>query len=163
MLTNLVFKRVVNVNGINKTEMKVVKVDIPQIERGEGWTLSGHADSVDISDMAVEENKREPLLPGCKFESSETGCAKLVRVKNSVFIAYRKGKTTYNQNTPDSVCISDIVKQEFFNDTRGKTEFKLRPVDGELYNYWNKFIDDEYMRQLVIYNSRLTAETFSSK
>ena len=46
MVTNLVFKRTVNIEGSSRTEMKIIEVDIPELRSSEGWTLVSNADKV---------------------------------------------------------------------------------------------------------------------
>ena len=46
MITNLVFKRTVNIEGSTRTEMKIVELDIPELKSNEGWTLVSNADKV---------------------------------------------------------------------------------------------------------------------
>lgn len=169
MKTNLIFKRSIELNGVSKVEMKIVAVEIPNIEENSGWVLSGHADIVDtscsleetIENEAVCENSSKSLLvPGDKFTSSVPGSARLIRLNGQILIAYRKGKTTYNETTPNSVCINDTVKSEFFNSCRKTfgdncSSFKCTERDHKLYSYWNSFIDREYINQLQDYNSKL--------
>ena len=47
MITNLVFKRTANLEGSNRTEMKIIEVMIPELKSNEGWTLVSSADKVD--------------------------------------------------------------------------------------------------------------------
>ena len=53
MKTNLIFKRQVTLNGVTKTVTRIVPVEIPQIESGEGWLLSGHTDCIETTEEMV--------------------------------------------------------------------------------------------------------------
>lgn len=63
MITNLVFKRTVNIEGSQKTEMKIVKVKIDGIRSSEGWSLVSNADictfddQSEISDYGISRDK----------------------------------------------------------------------------------------------------------
>ena len=128
MKTNLIFKRQVTIDGIVKTATRIVPVEIPFISSGDGWVLSGHTDSVEVVDMSqvnissinIEEHSeqiadiKKELEVSDKFESDVKGTAKLVRSKGVIKIVARKGKSTYNQTTPNSVCIDDVTKNNFF-------------------------------------------------
>ena len=175
MKTNLIFKRQVTVEGETKVVTRIVPVNIPDINSGEGWTLSGHTDSLEVCE-GVYAHHVAPTVPedssisvtsndtyqaatanSIKFESSVMGTAKLVRSRGVIKIVSRRGKTTYNQNTPNSVCINDFTKNEFFKNCRevhgnsGVFEFRIK--DGRPYDYWNDVIDKEYARQKRVYES----------
>lgn len=168
MKTNLIFKRQVTSNGITQVVTKVVPVDIPFINSGEGWTLSGHTDVIEIMTLDEVETapitahvssvSNEPIEEGTnaainvdKFISNVSGTAKLVRSKGVIKIVARRGKSTYNQTTPNSVCINDFTKNEFFKNCReihgNNGCFEFIPADGRPYDYWNDIIDKEYVRQ----------------
>lgn len=51
MKTNLVFKRIVNVEGHQQTEMKIIEVYIPELKSNEGWTLVSNADKVSCIEL----------------------------------------------------------------------------------------------------------------
>ena len=55
MITNLVFKRTVNIEGSNRTEMKIVEINVPEIKASEGWTLVSSADKVTMSPRVTGE------------------------------------------------------------------------------------------------------------
>lgn len=165
MQTNLIFKRSTTVDGEYRVETKIIPVNIPQIEAGEGWTLSGHTDTVEVVtlDAPKKQSKKKETKentfanPGDKYISNVAGSAKLVRVNDTIKIAYRVGKSTLNQNTPNSVCIADSDKQSFFRCIKaynGGAEYIIKP-DCKDYDYWNKFIDQEYERARKVYNSSL--------
>ena len=178
METNLIFRRAVTLDGVTKAVTRMVHVNIPEIDSGEGWTLAGHADVIEICSnvgttnlapnvpstvVVVEEeskpdelvvNNSAPAVSSAKFESAVKGTAKLVRSKGVIKIAARRGKSTYNQTTPNSICIDDFTKNKFFHHCRevfgsdaGIYEFNSKTVPYA-YNYWNEFIDKEYSRQL---------------
>lgn len=183
MTTNLIFKRQVNIDGTTKVVTRVVSVNIPNINAGEGWTLSGHTDSLEICEgvyahpvaPGVVESVPVTVIPGTeikpsepvvltvdkadstKFESDVKGTAKLVRSKGVIKIVARRGKTIYNQTTSNSVCINDFTKNEFFKSCREKHGnigvFEFKPSDGTYYDYWNDIIDKEYQRQKNRYNN----------
>lgn len=176
MKTYLLFKRQETTEGVTKVVTKVVPVDIPQIASGEGWILSGHTDIIDIlpdsspeiasttgTQLSIDEipedvrakfeklenTVKEPDLT--KFISDVQGTAKLVRSKGAIKIVARRGKSTYNQTTPNSVCIDDYTKNNFFKDCRAihgnNGCYEFTDKDGRPYDYWNDIIDKEYMRQ----------------
>lgn len=166
MKTNLIFKRQVTSNGITQVVTKVVPVDIPFINSGEGWTLSGHTDVIEIMNLSKAEEQPQDTVPfpqesqldnsakrteSDKFISNVSGTAKLVRSKGVIKIVARRGKSTYNQTTPNSVCINDFTKNEFFKNCReihgNNGCFEFSPADGRPYDYWNDIIDKEYTRQ----------------
>ena len=165
MKTNLIFKKQTTIDGVSKVVTRIVPVEVPFIDSGDGWILSGHCDELEIVEHTcmstitnnmppvLEENSIEPAplpLPE-KFISDVSGTAKLVRSKGVIKIVSRRGKSVYNQTTPNSVCIHDTDKQEFFKQCRyyhgnvGLYEFSIR--DTKPYAAWNKFIDEEYKRQ----------------
>lgn len=192
MITNLIFKRPVTVEGKTKVVTRIVRVNIPDIDSGEGWTLSGHADSIEICEgvyahpvapaavkvVPVTVNSETIINPvvdpvtvtvckvdkadSTKFQSDVKGTAKLVRSKGVIKIVARRGKTTYNQTTPNSVCINDFTKNEFFKSCREKHGntgvFEFKSTDGTYYDYWNDVIDKEYQRQ----KSRVEATTYKN-
>ena len=165
MKTNLIFRKQVTVDGNLKTITRIVSVDIPYIDSNEGWLLSGHCQELDIAEdvnfstltnnVAYEEadTSNSSVLPE-KFISDVSGTAKLVRSKGVIKIVARRGKSTYNQTALNSVCISDLHKNSFFHDCRsyygansGCYEINIGSV--KLYEFWNKFMDEEYKRQQI--------------
>lgn len=191
MKTNLIFKRQRNVGNKVETVTRIVSVDIPNIVAGEGWILSGHTDYVEVtpevslstlSDFTVKDETIETAQQSIlttfavdaaikdvafdpdkivKFESNVQGTAKLVRSKGVIKIVARRGKTTFNQNTPNSVCINDFTKNEFFKNCREfhgcKQIYEFTLDDGRPYDYWNNVIDKEYIRQKNDYIKRATS------
>ena len=173
MQTNLIFKRQVTNDGVTKVVTRIVKVDIPVIDSGDGWILSGHTDCLEVSEgvyvhpvapaITCTDTKKEvtsdtscnTTIDSTKFESDVKGTAKLVRSKGVIKIVARRGKTTYNQTTANSVCINDFTKNEFFKNCRelhgNSGEFEIKPSDGNAYHYWNNIIDKEYIRQKNVY------------
>lgn len=169
MKTNLIFKRQETIEGVTKVVTKVIPVEVPFINSGEGWVLSGHTDIVEIMTLDefetspitahVSSVSNEPIDKGAnvtvdveKFISDVSGTAKLVRSKGVIKIVARRGKSTYNQTSPNSVCINDFTKNEFFKNCReihGQASgiFQFKPSDGRPYDYWNDIIDKEYQRQ----------------
>lgn len=165
MKTNLIFKRQETREGISQVVTKIVPVDIPFINSGEGWMLSGHTDIIEVStDSSIKvEQKQTDVVKSdvSKFTSDVVGTAKLVRSKGVIKIVARKGKSTHNQTTPNSVCINDFTKNEFFKNCRevhgessGIFEFRYS-TDGRPYDYWNGVIDCEYKRQKDNYINNL--------
>ena len=71
MITNLVFKRTVNVEGSSRTEMKIIEVMIPELKSNEGWTLVSSADKVD--QVKIQECKAIP--PEITAEQAEEDAA----------------------------------------------------------------------------------------
>ena len=51
MITNLVFKRTVNIEGSTRTEMKIIEVMLPELKSSEGWTLVSSADHVEVNEI----------------------------------------------------------------------------------------------------------------
>lgn len=185
MNTYLGFKRVVTdkVTGLQTSETKFVPVDIPQLKAEDGWKLIGSSDTVEVIPMLsgiqingcpisaeqlpeeqltivgmepdVEKPKKE-LPNGSSFDSPVSGTAKLIRANNDVFIAYRRGKKGLNETSPNSVCISETTKAQFFADCRrafGRSCDQYRFSSGcKEFDYWNKFMDEEYARQLKEFN-----------
>ena len=169
MKTNLIFKRQETIEGVTKVVTKVIPVEVPFINSGEGWVLSGHTDIVEIMTLDefetapitahVSSVSKEPIEESAnvtvdveKFISDVSGTAKLVRSKGVIKIVARRGKSTYNQTSPNSVCINDFTKNEFFKNCReihGQASgiFQFKPSDGRPYDYWNNIIDKEYQRQ----------------
>lgn len=163
MKTNLIFKRSVQDTNGYRVETKIIPVDIPQITAGEGWSLSGHTDTIEIVPETTpvatppEVAPRAEIQPGQKYISTVKGNARLVRVKDTIKIAYRRGKATLNQNAPNSVCIGDTDKTAFFNTVRAFNGGSVYRIDTSCkdYEYWNKFIDTQYERGRVAYNAAL--------
>lgn len=177
MKTNLIFKRQETIEGETRVVTKIIPVDVPFINSGEGWILSGHTDIVEIMTLDefeaapitahVSSVSNEPIEEGAnvtvdveKFISDVSGTAKLVRSKGIIKIVARRGKSTYNQTSPNSVCINDFTKNEFFKNCReihGQASgiFQFKPSDGRPYDYWNDIIDKEYNRQKNKFNQGL--------
>lgn len=173
MKTNLIFKRQETIEGETRVVTKVIPVDIPFINSGEGWILSGHTDIIEImntNQFEISSNTQpiitvsndSPEKTVCedtssvseveKFISDVSGTAKLVRSKGIIKIVARRGKSTYNQTSPNSVCINDFTKNEFFKNCReihghASGIFQFKSSDGRPYDYWNDIIDKEYQRQ----------------
>ena len=184
MKTNLIFKRVHE----GSVEMVIVPVDIPQLNKGEGWTLASCCDTftkfevpsepiivtgkplevleedVEVIDTtAKSESKKDEKIPeptdvpvGGKYESQVLGTARLVRYKDKIRITYRKGKTTFNRNEPNSVCIDDMTKQQFFNAVKrqygtGVVVWQLVLGDTE-YEHYNQLVDRLYEEGRIAYN-----------
>lgn len=184
MKTNLIFKRVRD----GSVEMVMVPVDIPQLNKGDGWTLASCCDTftkfevpsettvvtddslkvvdevVEVTDTTAksESKKDEKILEptevpvGGKYESQVRGTARLVRYKDKIRITYRKGKTTFNRNEPNSVCIDDMTKQQFFNAVKrqygtGVVVWQLVLGDTE-YEYYNQLVDRLYEEGRIAYN-----------
>ena len=184
MKTNLIFKRVHE----GSVEMVMVPVDIPQLNKGEGWTLASCCDTftkfevpsepivvtgkplevleedVEVIDTtAKSESKKDEKIPeptevpvGGKYESQVRGTARLVRYKDKIRITYRKGKTTFNRNEPNSVCIDDMTKQQFFSAVKrqygtGVVVWQLVLGDTE-YEHYNQLVDRLYEEGRIAYN-----------
>lgn len=167
MKTNLIFKRQVTVNGVSTVATRIIPVDIPFIESGEGWILSGHSDTIEVmSDDSADslsldkstqidntESEVHKTSNITKFISDVTGTAKLVRNKGTIKIVARRGKSTYNQTTSNSVCINDASKNIFFQHCRkvfgqATSQFEFTEEDNpKQYAWWSNFIDAEYIAQ----------------
>lgn len=166
MKTNLIFKKQIVVDGTTQVITRIIPVEVPNIESGQGWILSGHSDVIEVfndnvvnvvsnnTQQSVNTTKKEENSAsfGNKFISDVSGTAKLVRSGGVIKIVARRGKSTYNQTTPNSICISDITKNEFFKHCReyfGNSAgiFEFDELHTKPYQYWNEFIDKEYIRQ----------------
>lgn len=77
MITNLVFKRTVNVEGSNRTEMKIIEVQIPELKSSEGWILVSSADKVD--QVKIQERRSPPEITA---EQAEEDAAVTEFLKN---------------------------------------------------------------------------------
>ena len=152
---NLIFKKTTCIDGITKVNMRIVPVTVEDNEIDDSWILASSCDEITggrCVDVKTSDCTITVLYPGDKYDSTEQGTARLIRRNNQIFIAYRKGKKTLNQNTPDSVCISDNVKFEYFNDTRNSGIYIHS--DNPLYNKWSKIIDITYIKGLDEYNKK---------
>ena len=152
---NLIFKKTTCIDGITKVNMRIVPVTVEDNEIDDSWILASSCDEITDGrcvDVKTSDCTTTVLYPGDKYDSTEQGTARLIRRNNQIFIAYRKGKKTLNQNTPDSVCISDNVKFEYFNDTRNCGIYIHS--DNPLYNKWSKIIDITYIKGLDEYNKK---------
>ena len=152
---NLIFKKTTCIDGITKVNMRIVPVTVEDSEIDDSWILASSCDEITdgrCDDVKASDCTTTVLYPGDKYDSTEQGTARLIRRNNQIFIAYRKGKKTLNQNTPDSVCISDNVKFEYFNDTRNFGTYIHS--DNPLYNKWSKIIDITYIKGLDEYNKK---------
>lgn len=179
MRTYLGFKRVVTdqKTGLQTSETKFVPVNIPELNAEDNWKLIGSSDTVEvlpilegvnisgepvvgeqlsIAGVGVAPSEKHDLPTGSSFESPVSGTAKLIRANNDVFIAYRRGKKGLNETSPNSVCISETTKAQFFADCRrafGRSCDQYRFSSGcKEFDYWNKFMDEEYARQLKEFN-----------
>lgn len=121
------------------------------------------SDGVSAAPQEVVTPKKEPethdIPVGGNYQSQVAGTARLVRYKGKIRITYRKGKTTFNRNDPNSICIDDCTKQQFFNAVKrehgsGVLVWELTSDDSS-YSYWNKYIDTEYERGRIEYNKKL--------
>lgn len=172
----LIFQREVN----GKTELCGVEIDNIPVNTKNGWRLIGTGDSFvmmqnqskttassqdDVVQEATTTEKQAPVIPiGAAYESTVEGTARLIRRKDRIFIAWRKGNATRNVNSPDSVCISNFTKQQFFNDVRSHhfgDDWALTSIERS-YDYWNKWIDDEYEHGRQATNNKLAREFASS-
>ena len=145
-------------------EVAVVTVEVPEFIKD--FQLVGSAKTVSVYEPIEEfktvgkpileseskniqkNSKVESSLPE-KFESGVNGTARLSTYKGQIVIGYRRGTASRNQTTPTSVCISDVVKQEFFNDTRDEPiQYRVYKKDNpSLFNKWFTYIKEEYVRQ----------------
>lgn len=148
-------------------EVAVVTVEVPEFIKdfqlvGSAKTVSMYEPVEEIQTAGnhileaesknIQKNSNVESLPE-KFESGVNGTARLSTYKGQVVIGYRRGTTSKNQTTPTSVCISDVVKQEFFNDTRDEPiQYRVYEKDNpSLFNKWFTYIKEEYARQQKSY------------
>lgn len=93
-------------------------------------------------------------LKKLKYQSPIDGTSKLIRLasKGEIQIAFRKGKTTFNQNSYDCVCIDNKVREQFFSACK-KAEhykpgkYKILKADIDDYLYWDQFMHSEFLAQ----------------
>ena len=116
----------------------------------------GVYDTPPVAVIAKKEPENHDVPVGGKYDSQVRGTARLVRYKDKIRITYRKGKTTFNRNDPNSICIDDITKQQFFNSVKrqygtGVTVWQLVLGDAD-YEHYNKLIDKLYEEGRVAYN-----------
>lgn len=170
MITNLVFKRVNKRPEGDITELKIVKAEIPEINRGEGWQLISSGDVVLSSGMENDEDEPTQFISatqiasGASFISNISGTARLVRKDSeTILIAYRKGSKLKNQTTPQSVCIDDNLKFRFFNDCKvlyggGANKYIITTRSPIMFDKWVKIMSEEYEKQLAAVNQELKVE-----
>ena len=186
MKLNLIFKRVVNGSvEMIMVPVDIPQVDAGQgwtlasscekftvVEKPTAEQISKQIDEIlpaalKSAPYVKETNETPPpadTLPqilnnvpvGGAYQSSIAGSARLVRYKGKIKITYRKGKTTFNKNEPNSVCISDITKQEFFNAVKRAhgpdvAVWQLVSTDSS-YEHFNKLIDTLYEDGRIAYN-----------
>lgn len=157
MKIKLILKRTLTAPN-RKTEMKVVTVDVP-VNPEDGWALASWCDSIEVDEEVKQQTVVKEVQPGEKYPSSITGGARLIRIKDTIKIAFRKGKTTFNENGPNSVCISEADKQLFFDDVKyiyglSPTFWRLLPSDDPFYSKWNKLIDTLYEEGRIEFNKK---------
>ena len=174
MITNIVLKRLNNSVNPPRTEIKVVEVYVPGVERGEGWQLVSSADIVDVvpkteaaKTTTTKKTRRSTAKTvddhveaehGEDFILTTPGTARLVRKGNKILIAYRRGKETYHKYSPNSVCINDSVKNEFFSDCRtlcGTYPDKYvitHDIFPLTFDKWSNWMDDAYTKALKHFN-----------
>ena len=111
-------------------------------------------DSMDVASTIIESLKEKK--PEGPFVSSIYGTSKLIRIKekNIIMIAYRGSGESANMNYPDSVCISNDIREDFFADVKATRGFRTSPhkyviyksYDPEVYQHWSDFIDNEFKK-----------------
>ena len=187
MKLNLIFKRVhedsvemvmvpVDIPQLNKEDRWTLASSCDTFTKFEvpadpivvtGKPLEVVEEIAEVNDTTVkdESKKDEKTLKsaavsaGGKYESQVRGTARLVRYKDKIRITYRKGKTTFNKNEPNSVCIDDITKQQFFNAVKrqyGTDVVVWQLVLGDTeYEHYNQLIDRLYEEGRISYNKLL--------
>lgn len=154
----------------SRTETIYVPVEIPELSADEGWKLIGGSDTVRVATPVTVAPTKETFTAedphisalaaagsvnifsaGDAFTSPMQGTAKLVRTKSSIFIAYRKGNRM-NETSPNSVCIGEYLKAQFFSDCRrvygNSCDTYKFTYPSSMYDFWSKKMDEEYTRQL---------------
>ena len=176
MKTNLIFRRSVVIEGVTKVVTRVVPVDVPTINSGEGWQLAGHADLIEFVeestitpvvvssannelaknlDIEVPTNKELSVKSLTTFESDVRGTSKLIRSRGTIKIALRssnKNKEKINYTSRSSVCISDYDRERFFKDCKelhgaSSGNYSINVLDSTYYSKWDEFITKEYATQ----------------
>jgi len=90
-----------------------------------------------------------------KVDSTVEGTSRLIKSVNKgcIYIARRKGVKTANETRVNSVCISNELRDEFFDTVRNKHDYQAFIGSYSLYagdkgfTYWSDIIDKEYLRQ----------------
>ena len=78
------------------------------------------------------------------------GTSKLVRVRDSIFIA----KRTSNKNSLYQVCISNELREEFFKDVNHRKldgRYQVKMSNETLWKKWDNICNREYNKQKEIY------------
>lgn len=91
-----------------------------------------------------------------KIESNVPGTSRLVRSsdRTRIYIARRKGNKTLNQTRINSVCIDNLLREQFFEDVKAKHnylpflgKYELVHTDTD-FSKWSDIMDNEYFKQL---------------
>ena len=91
-----------------------------------------------------------------KVNSTVPGTSRLVRSsdRTRIYIARRKGNKTLNETRINSVCIDNLLREQFFEDVKAKHDYLPFLGKYELYytdkdfSKWSNIMDSEYFRQL---------------
>ena len=157
MQKQLIFKRAGYINDKEPhSEIRIVTVDIPELDKNDGWKLIDCADIIvpPSSPKTKPVDAKKAISAGDSFVSPVLGTAKLTRRATKILISFRKSEK--EKTYPNSICIDDKAKQLFFNDVKkiqgpNPTNWEIKSSDS-LFKHWNSFIDIEYARQLKLYN-----------
>ena len=120
---------------------KVVALQMTQ-----SYSLFEGATLEEVEKTLHPEKKAPSLDMHSKYISSVPGTAKLIRNRDKIWIAYRRGKDTLNQNTFNCVCIDDAMKRQFFNDVKARygsdaSSFSFSDKDDPVwYDHWDKIM-----------------------
>lgn len=111
-------------------------------------------DCIDVATVIIGELKENK--PDGPFLSPTSGTSKLIRLKekNIIMIAYRGAGENANMNYPDSICIDNVTRENFFAAVKTTQGFQKIPrkyvinksYDPEVYQYWSDFIDNEFKK-----------------
>lgn len=111
--------------------------------------------AVENSASTVEEDHEITKPRPIWYDSTITGTSRLIRIpsKQIIKISRRKGSSD-NTNRPNSVCIDNITREEFFKDVKASHYFnglrfkvyELQNIqeDNEVYEKWNNIVTKVY-------------------
>ena len=105
---------------------------------------------------AAKLNGKTRVEVSKKVESNVIGTSRLVRSsdRTKIYIARRKGNKTLNQTRINSVCIDNMLREQFFEDVKAKHDYlqfigKYELLAGDQdFNKWSRIMDEQYFAQV---------------
>lgn len=103
----------------------------------------------------VKPKVDKPTVKVKFYKSNVEGTSKLLRLPSKQLIKIIRRKNVKDVvNRPDVVCIDNELREAFFDDVRKTAHFGKKKlyellntaVDKDIYEKWNKIIDDLYMQ-----------------